>query len=243
MAAVTVPRLVGVEIRKSVDTRSGFWLMAAVVAITAVTVVVSAFQADAGDAAFHDVLTNAIQPAAIFLPIIGILLVASEWGQRTALQTFTLVPNRLRVLGAKLGAALVLAIGSYVVAVVLSAVAVAAVSPGGSEVWTLPVEVLAQDLLYVVAWVCIGVAFGAALLMTAPAIVLYFALPTAIMALASLKPLEDVGAWVDPNDAMNPLYDGTLNGTEWGRIGTSLALWLLLPALIGMRRVKRAEIS
>ena len=40
----------------------------------------------------------------ILLPIIGILLVSSEWSQRTALITFTLVPKRMRVMSAKIAA-------------------------------------------------------------------------------------------------------------------------------------------
>ena len=40
----------------------------------------------------------------MLLPIVGILLVSSEWSQRTALITFTLVPQRMRVMSAKLAA-------------------------------------------------------------------------------------------------------------------------------------------
>ena len=36
------------------------------------------------------------------MPVVGILLVTSEWTQRTAMISFTLVPHRSRVLLAKL---------------------------------------------------------------------------------------------------------------------------------------------
>lgn len=47
------------------------------------------------------------------MPVVGILLVTSEWSQRTAITTFTLVPQHGRVLTAKLLAALVLSAAAY----------------------------------------------------------------------------------------------------------------------------------
>ena len=38
----------------------------------------------------------------LILPVLGILLVTSEWSQRTGLTTFALVPQRERVIVAKL---------------------------------------------------------------------------------------------------------------------------------------------
>jgi ABC-type transport system involved in multi-copper enzyme maturation permease subunit len=62
-------------------------------------------------------------PVGILLPVLGILSVTSEWSQRTALTTFTLVPNRFRVIGAKIAAVAVLAVASLVIAFVVGAVA------------------------------------------------------------------------------------------------------------------------
>jgi ABC-2 type transport system permease protein len=33
-----------------------------------------------------------------------------------------------------------------------------------------------------------------------------------------------------------------LSGTEWARVGTSVALWVLLPIVIGFWRVKRNDV-
>jgi hypothetical protein len=52
----------------------------------------------------------AVQPATVLLPIVGILPVSSEWSQRTALITFTLVPRPMQVLVAKLVAGPALAL-------------------------------------------------------------------------------------------------------------------------------------
>src|SRR4029453_8334514 len=99
-------RLIAVELRKMVNTRAGFWLQLAPVAINVVAVVPRLLVGDAADHTFQSVLDLGLQPAAILLPVLGILLVTSEWSQRTGMITFALVPVRSRVLGAKLIASL-----------------------------------------------------------------------------------------------------------------------------------------
>src|SRR4029079_4046913 len=79
---------VAVELRKMVDTRAGFWLQVAMVALTVVVVVVRVLVGDTADHTFPSLLAAGLQPAAILLPVLGILLVTSEWSQRTGLITF-----------------------------------------------------------------------------------------------------------------------------------------------------------
>src|SRR3954462_13129704 len=85
-------RLVAVELRKMVDTTAGFWLQVAIPALTVVVVVAPLLGGDAANHTFQSVLDVGLQPAAILLPVLGILLVTSEWSQRTGLITFALVP-------------------------------------------------------------------------------------------------------------------------------------------------------
>ena len=103
-------RLVAVELRKMLDTRAGFWLQIATVALAALVVIARLASGDAADHTFASVLGDGLLPAAVLLPVAGILLVTSEWSQRTGMITFALVPVRSRVLGAKLVASLVLAV-------------------------------------------------------------------------------------------------------------------------------------
>ena len=59
----------------------------------------------------------------MLLPIVGLLLVTSEWSQRTALTTFTLVPERSRVIvAAKLLAGCALALAAVALCLALAAV-------------------------------------------------------------------------------------------------------------------------
>jgi ABC-2 type transport system permease protein len=170
-------RLVAVELRKIVDTRAGFWLQVAIVVITAVVVAVRSVVGDAADHTFASVLDVGLQPAAVLLPIVGILLVTSEWSQRTGMITFALVPVRSRVLGAKLIASLVLAIAMLAVSVGIVAAGVLVASPGVDGTWSDAATLIGQSAVYLTTGMIVGVAFGAILTASAPAIVALFALP------------------------------------------------------------------
>jgi len=236
-------RLTRVELRKMVDTRAGYWLLIATVVLTVVAVAIRAMVGDAGDHTFRSVLNVGLQPAAVLLPIAGLLLVTSEWSQRTGLTTFTLTPMRSRILAAKLVASvlLVLAMLVVVVAVVTAAVLIADARVGGT--WTDSGAMIGQAAVYYVTGVIGGVAFGAALLATVPATVGYFALPTAWAALVSLPFLDGVAPWVDTIRSVGPLSEEVLDATQWAQAGTTLILWMVVPLLIGIYRVTRRDIS
>jgi hypothetical protein len=236
-------RLVAVELRKMVDTRAGFWLQVAMVAITVVVVAVRSVVGDAADHTFASVLDVAVQPAAVLLPIVGILLVTSEWSQRTGMITFALVPVRSRVLGAKLIASLVLAIATLVMSVAVVAAGVLVASPGADGTWSDAAPLIGQSAVYLTTGMVVGVAFGAILLASAPAIVALFALPIAWTAVASLSFLADTAPWLDTRLALAPLHEEVVSATQWAHAGTALALWMLLPLLIGIWRITRREVA
>ena len=235
-------RLVAVELRKMVDTRAGFWLQIAMVALTAVVVARRVF-GEGGDHTFAGVLDVGLQPAAVLLPITGILLVTSEWSQRTGMITFALVPVRSRVLGAKLIASLVLAVAMLVVSVAIVAAGVLVASPGVDGTWSDAAPLIGQSAVYLTAGMITGVALGAILLASAPAIVVLFALPTAWMAVVSLSFFADVAPWVSTGRALSPMQEEVMSATQWAHVGTALALWMLLPLLIGTWRITRREVS
>src|SRR5262249_17323898 len=89
---VSFPRLTWVELRKRVATRAGFWLQLGTAVLTLAVVTLFCLFAKTEDLIFRDMFALATLPVTILLPIVGILLVSSEWSQRTALITFTLVP-------------------------------------------------------------------------------------------------------------------------------------------------------
>jgi ABC-2 type transport system permease protein len=236
-------RLVAVELRKMVNTRAGFWLQVATVAITALVVIVRSVVGDAADHTFASVLDVGVKPAAFLLPVVGILLVTSEWSQRTGMITFALVPVRSRVLGAKLVASLVLAVATLVMAVGVVAAGVLVASPGVDGTWSDVAPLIGQSAVYLGGGMLTGVAFGAILLASAPAIVALFALPITWTAVASLSFFADAAPWLDTRLALGPMPQEVMNTTQWAHAATALALWMLLPLLIGTWRITRREIA
>ena len=236
-------RLVAVELRKMVNTRAGFWLQLATVAITVLAVIVACVVTDAADLTFQSVLNVGLQPAAILLPVLGILLVTSEWSQRTGLITFALVPVRSRVLGAKLIASLLLAVAMLAMSVAVVAAGVLVSSPGVEGTWSDAAPLIGQSAVNLTAGMVAGVALGAILLALAPAIVLHFALPTSLWAILSLPVFSGVAPWVDYARALGEMTPDVMSATQWAHAGTSLIIWMVLPLLIGARRITRYEVT
>jgi ABC-2 type transport system permease protein len=231
-------RLALVEGRKMLDTRAGRWLLV-VTGLVAVGVALVA-----GLGADHPTLVDGLRSvgasATLLLPVLGILLVSSEWSQRTALVTFALVPRRERVIAAKLVAALgvatVAAVASLVVATVGTVVA------GGSL--DLPAGELARTELLQLASVAIGLSLGLALMNSAVAIALTFAVPSLMTVLGELSTtIDKVEPWIDPGTFAEMLSEDHIGGGDWARMATTAALWIALPAAIGLLRLRRGEVK
>jgi len=232
--------LTRVELRKSHDTRAGFWLLLVcallVVAVAAITV----FAGEDHHHTLRNVFNNCAQILNFLLPVVGILLVTSEWSQRTAQVTFTLVPHRGRVLAAKLLAGAVLALLAFVLTLAVSAL-FTAINPASFDAWSLGAPLLAQSVVFFVISLLVGTAFGAAFLLSAPAIVSSYVLVIAYAALTSILGLDGLAAWTDQS-AFAALTDHSMSAREWARFGTTLLLWLGVPLAVGAYRFLRNEI-
>jgi ABC-type transport system involved in multi-copper enzyme maturation permease subunit len=236
-------RLALVEVRKMTDTRAGFWLLLSTAALTVATAVILVLAAAEDDSTLRNFLSAIVQPASILMPIVGILLVTSEWSQRTAMITFTLVPRRSRVLVAKLLAGLALAVIAFLLCLLVAVVATAVGGADAAGTWSLPADLIGQFAISVAVSMLIGIGFGAVLLASAPAIVLYFVLPIVWAALGSIfMALRDAARWLDMSSTMAPMLEHTLSAAEWARVATSLALWMVLPIVLGFWRVARSDV-
>jgi ABC-type transport system involved in multi-copper enzyme maturation permease subunit len=241
----SLPTLVRVELRKSYDTRAGRWLLITIALTSLAVVALSLFVEDAPKT-FTDHFAFTQLPIGILLPVLGILLVTSEWSQRTAMTTFSLVPRRSRVLTAKVLAAVVLGVLGVVAAAVASALATV-LTPVFTDLemdWGVTGAQVGQVLLVQVLFVLSGVAFGMLLLSSPLAIVLYFVLPTVFTILVNLvSALDWVRDWLDLGTTTMPMFEGLLDGQGWLQVATSAALWIALPMVIGWLRIERAEIA
>jgi hypothetical protein len=235
-----------VEMRKMIDTRSGKWLLGIIVLLSVAAVTIGVIVGTRDDRTFLNLFLFTLLPTAVILPVLGILLVTSEWSQRTALTTFTQVPQRPRVAAAKVVAGLVFSTLSLLTSVVMSAIGnlVVVALDRGSGGWRLPPADLGQSLLVVALSVVMGIAFGMVFLNSPFAIVVYFLAPIVISALTGLiSAIRGPMRWLDINSAQSPLIGERLTGEQWAQLGTASALWILLPLLLGLIRLTRSELK
>jgi len=238
----SLARLTAVELRKMTDTRAGFWLALAVALLTVAVVVVDVLFGNVRDQTLREMLAIAVAPASILLPIVGILLVTSEWSQRTGMVTFALVPDRGRVIAAKLLASVVLSLVALALCILAAVIGTAIASPAVDHAWALPIGLLGQHVVSLGTGMLSGVALGAALLASAPAIVCSFALPLAWAIVGRVAGLDALVRWLDPTSSLAPMTERVMSATEWAHVGTTLALWMVVPMLIGVWRIQRGEI-
>lgn len=248
---VSFDRLVSVETRKVFDTRAGRWLTISILGLVLVVVGIGVFALPEDQQDYASMLDLSGGVLGYFLPILMIMLVASEWGQRTGLTTFTLEPRRSRVMAAKVVAGLRLAV---VVLAIGAAIAAAGVvlSPanGGEAVWNLQFTQVRNFLFSGLMGVLIGFALAMLLRNSAAAIVAYFVytfiVPTVTDVLTRLiDGFDKVAPWVEFNYAQLPLFTGdyTATGQEWAQIALSGTLWVVLPFVIGLQRLVKAEVK
>lgn len=247
-AAPSLARLTLVELRKMTDTRAGRWLLAFVALIGVALVVVVLVAVPRAELTMPELFSAAISGVSLLLPVVGVLSVTGEWSQRTALTTFVLVPDRRRVIAAKLAAGAVLAAVCLAAAALVAWAgrAAAAALDRTDAGWGLPPQLLGTALLFAVLGMLGGVAFGMVFLNSPLAIVLLFLLPTVWTILGeTVSALEKAAGWLDLNRTTEPLLQPgvQLTAEMWARLAVSEAVWLLVPLLIGCYRVLRAEVG
>jgi ABC-2 type transport system permease protein len=243
-------RLVAVETRKMFDTRSGFWLMMSIgILALLATVAVVAFAPD--EELTYDTFASAIGiPMAVILPVVAVLLVTSEWSQRTGLTTFTFVPNRGRVIGAKLVVALAVGAVSMLLAAGIGAVGnvVGTAIAGVDTTWNVSVGELALIVVGNELGLLVGFMLGVLLRSSPAAIVGYFVYNFVLTGLTELLAASqdwfaDIRYWVDFNYAQAPLFEGSVNGEQWLHLAVTAFFWLVVPLAIGLRMVMRSEVK
>jgi ABC-2 type transport system permease protein len=243
---IPMTRLIGVELRKLVDTRAGRWLLVGIALATVAAVAVYLVTADASDLTFEHVVTATVLPQSWLLPVLGIMAVTSEWTLRTALVTHTLEPRRSRVLAAKFtatgllgGVAVVLALAVAGLANVLASALLA-----GNGAWAYGIDGLRDTVLFQSLSLLAGLALGTLLMNTAAAVVVYFVLPIAFGLVFSMaESLTGVAGWMDLSTSRAPLLDHSIAGVEWLQLLATTTWWILLPLAAGLWRLLHREIK
>lgn len=249
-ARIPLSRIVGVELRKSFDTRSGFWLMASIAILSVVATTATILFAPDDQLTYEAFATAVGFPMAVILPMVAILSITSEWSQRTGLTSFTLVPHRGRVITGKALVALAVGVVSMLLAAAIGAVGniVGSTIAGVDTVWDVSAGELGYIILANILGMAVGFMLGVLIRNSPGAIVAYFVyslvLPTITTVLAETQEwFADKQAWVDFNFAQGALFEGSVSGTQWAQLGVTGLFWLVIPLTVGVWMVLRSEVK
>ncbi len=253
-APVPFTRLMRVEVRKMLDTRSGFWLLLVtgllLMLVVGIVLLVIGLNDDVRASAndWSQILTI---PLSLLLPVFAILTVTSEWSQRSGLVTFSLEPHRVKVLAAKLIAVVLLVLAIVVLAVVLGAIGnVVGAALGDYDArWNLDARTLLSTLLVQLLFFLMAFALGAAILNTPGSITIFYVagllLPLLVYGTlyAFFDWAQDVIPWIDLQFGTAPLVepDRDLEFIDLARAVAVTLIWIVTPMIIGIRRVVRSE--
>ncbi|GGE93358.1 hypothetical protein [Mycetocola zhadangensis] len=243
--AVPMARLVRVESRKQVNTRAGFGLLLALGILILLLPVPSLWLVEPSGMSFGLFLEAALLPQSILVPVIAIVAATSEWSRRTALVTFALEPRRLRVVGAQLVAVLGIALTVFLAGIVCATVVYSAaiLFRGAAHDWTVQPALIAGLALSQVVCMAWGYAVGLLIGTTATAIVAFYLIPTAWTIAGFVFPvLAGAAGWLDVNRTLEPFLRPGVGASEILPLVTSLAVWVLLPLILGSLRVRRKDI-
>jgi ABC-2 type transport system permease protein len=243
-AGIPFSRLVRAELRKLTDTRASRLLLVAMAAATPVIIAVMLIVASPRNLNYTRLVDFTQTPQKFILPALAILVVTSEWSQRTGLVTFTLVPSRGRVLRAK--ATATLGLGLALIGIAFAVAAVGNLLSGlrhGDGSWAFGAPGFGDMILVQVLTLLEGLAFGMLLRVSAAAIAAYYVVPTVWSALFSAPGLKGIAPWFDLNQAQGPLYTHDITGTGWLQLLSAAAIWIGVPLAAGIVRALRGEVK
>ncbi|MEV5961826.1 ABC transporter permease [Kribbella sp. NPDC051952] len=236
-------KLVTIELRKSLNTRSGRVLIAAILLLAAAAIAWQGTHLPKQGAGFDGFLGAASTGVMLLLPVIGVMAMTSEWTQRTALTTFTLSPRRIRVQFAKFASAIVLSVVvmTGVVALAFAGTALTGVLADRSMSYADLGGQLAGAYLTVALNVVMAAAFGAVIAQTAVAILVFFIAPTA-WSLAGPALFKDNANYLDVFGALGRIAERDLHGMVPETL-TAVGVWIVLPTIVGLWASSRREVK
>jgi hypothetical protein len=218
--------MVGLEMRKSLSTRSGKSLAAASVLLAPAGAAIAAASSGeaiggiAGPIAVMGMLT------AVVLIALGVLATAGEWSHRTVQTTYLLVPRRGGVLAAKSVAVALMGAAFAAVSAALSAGVLGLMLDGVS--WDGAGRALVAVIAAGAVFAVIGAGVGAALGNTPAALTsLYLVVLGVMPVLETVKPA--IAHEIDPAQAV-------LNLAQGAEQTTSIAIltgWVVISAVAG----------
>lgn len=239
MTTPVVPRLVAVELRKIATTRGSRVFLVIVALLGGISSALIAATAGSPTVEVASVLVPLGLLFALALPILGILIMTTDWQTRDVMGMFLVQPRRGRTFVAKVVAALVAAVVLLAAAmgVALGIAAAAGLATGRVLSWGGVAEGLSILSTGSLVGTALGVALGAAIQNATGAIVLSFLQVLVLDPVAGFLP-QGTGAYLQSSSISAYLLEGGALAPAL----TGLVLWLLAPGAIGVWRHLRREV-
>lgn len=228
--------LTGIEIRKSLSTRSGKSVAALAVGVGPLGVLIASLTSGAGVVPAAVAIGIMGMLVALVLLALGVLSTAGEWTHKSVQTTYLLVPERGRVLAAKAAAMALLGLVLAGLGVGLAAAAMAAFVPG--VVWFAAGQAVVAAIASGAAFAVIGAGIGAVAGNSAAALTgSYLTLLGVLPVVSSVKP--EIASKLDPAAAIQEL-------AQHGASTTPIAViagWVVVSTVAGMLVTRRRSVA
>jgi ABC-2 type transport system permease protein len=235
-AAAPLPAQVGLEVRKSLSTRSGVALVASATVLAPVAMaLVTASAPDPIRSATAPVVMTGMLSVLVVIAL-GVLSTAGEWTHGSVQTTYLLEPRRSRVLAAKALAVAGLGAAAAAVAALLASAVLAVAEPSAS--FTGGARTVAVLAIAGAAFALLGAGVGAALGNTAGALTGVYLVNLAVLPLLQVF-APSLADTVDPGNAVLRLAQGTDQVPSVVVVVTWTAVALVAGALTSRRRAVR----
>lgn len=229
------PALTGIEIRKSLSTRSGKSVAALAVLAGPLGVLLATVTSGGGVPAAMALGIMGMLIALVLLAL-GVLSTAGEWTHKSVQTTYLLVPQRRRVLAAKAAAMGLLGFVLAGLGVGLAVGALAAFTPG--VIWFAAVQAVTAAIAAGAAFAVIGAGIGAAVGNSAAALTgTYLTLLGVLPVVSNVKP--EIAENLDPAASIVTL-------AQHGAATTPIAVitgWVLVSTVAGMLITRRRAVA
>jgi hypothetical protein len=229
-------QLIGLEIRKSLSTRSGRTVAGLAVAIGPLGVLIATLTSGGGVVPAAVAIGIMGMLVALVLLALGVLSTAGEWTHKNIERTYLLVPQRGRVMASKATAMGLLGLVLAGVGIGLAVAAMWAFTPG--VVWFATAQAVIAVIASGAAFAVIGAGIGAAMGNSAAAMTAtYLTLLGILPVVSSVKP--EVAEKLDPASSVQVL-------AQHGPSVTPIAVitgWVVISTIAGLLITRRRSVA
>lgn len=240
---VRLSSIVKAEARKATDTIVAKTIIITTAFLTLGMFLVSIFRFE-DSAPWTDPFMAISSPATTLLAIIIILLICEEWTRGTALVTYTFIPQRNKVILAKLIILLVFFLGTIIVLYAFSAIASIIASGIYSYTisWSASISSVVRLMLPLFVNMLFGFSMAIATQETTIALGLYFVIPPITVVASQLPVIGPYSKWFSLEHSSS-LFIAGASGVTGAQYICSIIIWIVLPCIIGISYNKKCDLN